>query len=60
MQFAPSAEQQLIRDSARDFLAARAAPEQLRAALHIPCGYDAELWRQMAGELGWSGLAIAA
>ncbi len=60
MQFAPSAEQQLIRDSARDFLAARAAPEQLRAALNSPCGYDAELWRQMAGELGWSGLAIAA
>jgi len=60
MQFAPSAEQQLIRDSARDFLAARAGPEQLRASLHSPCGYDAELWRQMAGELGWSGLAIPA
>jgi alkylation response protein AidB-like acyl-CoA dehydrogenase len=60
MQFAPSAEQQLIRDSARDFLAARAGPEQLRAALHTPAGYDAQLWRQMAGELGWSGLAIPA
>jgi alkylation response protein AidB-like acyl-CoA dehydrogenase len=58
MQFAYSDEQQLIRQSARDFLAAR-APAALRAALGRPPGYDPELWREMARELGWAGLAIA-
>ena len=58
MQFAHSEEQRLIRDSARAFLAARAGPEQRRAAMQEPCGYDPQLWQQMAGELGWTGLAI--
>jgi len=58
MQFAHSEEQQLIRESARSFLAARAGAAQVRAAMEQPGGYDGELWRQMAGELGWSGLAI--
>jgi alkylation response protein AidB-like acyl-CoA dehydrogenase len=58
MQFSHSEEQQLIRASARDFLAAHADPARLRATLGAPPGYDAELWRQMARELGWSGLAL--
>jgi alkylation response protein AidB-like acyl-CoA dehydrogenase len=57
MQFAYSDEQQLIRQSARDVLAAHAASR--RASFLRPPGYDPELWRQMAGELGWAGLAIA-
>jgi alkylation response protein AidB-like acyl-CoA dehydrogenase len=60
MQFAHTEEQRLIRESARSFLAARAGPTQLRAALEQPGAYDAQLWREMAGELGWAGLAIAA
>jgi alkylation response protein AidB-like acyl-CoA dehydrogenase len=59
MQFAHSDEQQLIRESARALLSARAGAAQLRAAMEQPGGYDRELWQQMAGELGWTGLAIA-
>ena len=57
MQFVHSEEQQMIRASARDFLNGYPS-ERMRAAMHAPGGYDAALWRQMAGELGWSGLAI--
>jgi len=59
MQFAHTEEQRLIRESARSFLSARAGAAQLRAALEQPGGYDAQLWREMAGGLGWAGLAIA-
>jgi len=58
MQFAHSEEQQLIRENARSFLAERAGASQLRAAMDQPGGYDAQLWRQISGELGWTGLAI--
>jgi alkylation response protein AidB-like acyl-CoA dehydrogenase len=58
VQFAHSEEQLLIRDSARSFLAEHAGPQQVRAAMAARGGYDAALWQQMAGELGWSGLAI--
>jgi alkylation response protein AidB-like acyl-CoA dehydrogenase len=58
MQFAHTEDQRLIRESARTFLGARAGAAQLRAALLQPGGYDAQLWRSMAGELGWTGLAI--
>jgi alkylation response protein AidB-like acyl-CoA dehydrogenase len=58
MQFAPSQEQLQIRDAARSFLDAHASSERVRAALGQPGGYDASLWQQMAGELGWAGLAI--
>lgn len=59
MQFVHSEEQRLIRESARSFLAARADAAQLRAAMSQPGGYDLGLWREMAAELGWAGLAIA-
>jgi alkylation response protein AidB-like acyl-CoA dehydrogenase len=59
MQFIHSEEQRLIRESARAFLVARAGAAQRRAALSQPGGYDAQLWRAMAAELGWTGLAIA-
>jgi alkylation response protein AidB-like acyl-CoA dehydrogenase len=58
MQFAHSEEQLLIRDSARALLAERAGSAQVRAAMAAPGGYDEALWQQMAGELGWTGLAI--
>jgi alkylation response protein AidB-like acyl-CoA dehydrogenase len=59
MQFMHSEDQQLIRESARTFLAAHAGPARLRAAIAASCGYDEGLWRRMSGELGWTGLAIA-
>ena len=58
MQFAHSEEQRLIRESARSYLAARAGAAQVRAAMGEPAGYDQQLWQEMAGELGWTGLAI--
>jgi alkylation response protein AidB-like acyl-CoA dehydrogenase len=58
VQFVHSEEQQLIRDSARELLAAHATPAQVRATLQQPLGYDPELWRQMSSELGWVGLAL--
>jgi alkylation response protein AidB-like acyl-CoA dehydrogenase len=58
MQFIHSEEQGLIRDAARDLLAERADPAHLRAAMAAPGGYDADLWRQISGELGWAGIAI--
>ena len=57
MQFVHNEEQQLIRQSARSVLSARAGSEALQAALRAPAGYDAALWRTF-GELGWTGLAI--
>ncbi|HKD55186.1 MAG TPA: acyl-CoA dehydrogenase family protein [Steroidobacteraceae bacterium] len=58
MQFIHSEEQQLIREAARDLLGARADAAHVRAAMAAPGGYDADLWRQMSTELGWTGLAI--
>ena len=58
MQFSHSEEQLAIRDAARSFLAEHANPARLRAALALPGGYDPKLWQQMAGELGWAGLAV--
>ena len=57
MQFAHNEEQQMIRASARTLLA-QYGSERLRAAMREPGGYEAALWRQISGELGWSGLAI--
>jgi len=58
MQFVHSEEQQMIRASARTFLDSYDST-RLRAALVAPGGYEAALWRQISGELGWCGLAIA-
>jgi alkylation response protein AidB-like acyl-CoA dehydrogenase len=57
MQFVHSEEQQMIRASARTLLAPYGS-ERLRAAMREPGGYEGTLWRQISGELGWSGLAV--
>ena len=57
MQFVHSEEQQMIRASARELLRGYSS-ERMRAAMQAPGAYDAALWRQMSGELGWSGLAL--
>src|SRR5215469_3911321 len=58
MQFIHSEEQRLIRDAARNLLGERADDAHVRAAMAAPGGYDADLWRQMSGELGWTAIAI--
>jgi alkylation response protein AidB-like acyl-CoA dehydrogenase len=57
MQFVHSEEQQMIRASAHELLGAYDSA-RLRAALAAPGGYEARLWQQVAGQLGWCGLAI--
>ena len=52
-------EQQLLKDTARDFLAANAPVEQLRQLRDSKdaLGYSQELWQQMA-ELGWASIIL--
>jgi alkylation response protein AidB-like acyl-CoA dehydrogenase len=47
-----------LRDSVRDFLAAKSGEQQVRAAIETGRGYDDALWRQMADQLGLPGLAL--
>jgi alkylation response protein AidB-like acyl-CoA dehydrogenase len=59
MQFAFTGEQTLIRETARKFFDQHASSQHMRAALQTADGYDSQLWNQLAGELGWAGIAIA-
>jgi alkylation response protein AidB-like acyl-CoA dehydrogenase len=47
-----------LRDSVRDFLAAKSGEQSLRAAIDTERGYDDSLWQQMAGQLGLPGLSL--
>ncbi|WP_328318059.1 acyl-CoA dehydrogenase family protein [Streptomyces sp. NBC_00388] len=53
-------EQDEIRRTLRALLTKRCGPERVRAAVATPAGYDHELWRTLAGQLGLPGLAIPA
>jgi alkylation response protein AidB-like acyl-CoA dehydrogenase len=58
LRFELSDEQQLLRSSARDFLAAEMPLEKTRRSMeHDPRGYDAEAWRRFA-EMGYLGLVV--
>jgi len=57
MDFAFSEEQELLRKTARDFLAQRAPMKHVRAMIEDERGYSPELWREIA-ELGWAGLVL--
>jgi alkylation response protein AidB-like acyl-CoA dehydrogenase len=59
MQFAFTNEQQLIRDTARRFFEERADSAALRRAIGGASGYDANTWRTLSQEMGWSGIALA-
>lgn len=58
MEFAFTAEQNLIRETARAFCDANASSGRVRAVMETPVGYDAAVWEQMAAEMGWAGIAI--
>ena len=58
MDFAFNDEQQEIKSTAREFIAARFKPEKVRELAESASPYDEGLWGQMC-ELGWPGIAIA-
>jgi alkylation response protein AidB-like acyl-CoA dehydrogenase len=57
MYFDLTDEQQAIRSTARDFLAARYKSERIRALAEGGVGFEQSDWEEMA-ELGWPGLAL--
>ncbi len=57
MYFDLTDEQQAIRSTAKDFLAARYKSERIRELADSETGFDPSGWEEMA-ELGWTGLAI--
>jgi alkylation response protein AidB-like acyl-CoA dehydrogenase len=57
MDFGFNDEQQEIKRTARDFLAARFTPEKVRELAESE-SYDEGIWREIC-ELGWPGIAIA-
>jgi alkylation response protein AidB-like acyl-CoA dehydrogenase len=50
-------DQELIRSTAREVLAGRAATAGVAAVAEDPAGFSADLWKEMV-ELGWPGLAV--
>ncbi|MEU9123400.1 acyl-CoA dehydrogenase family protein [Streptomyces sp. NPDC048506] len=51
-------EQHEIRRTLRELLHKRCGPDEVKAAVRTPAGYDEQLWHQMAGQLGLPGLAL--
>ncbi|GGV92553.1 acyl-CoA dehydrogenase [Streptomyces gelaticus] len=58
MDAAFTAEQDEIRRTLRELLAACCAPDDVRSAVRTAGGYDPELWRRLAQDLGLPGLAL--
>ena len=57
MDVLPNEEEQMLKNSAREFLEAESPPSLARGMEQDELGYPPALWRQMA-DLGWLGLAI--
>jgi len=57
MDFAFSEEQEMLRKSARDFLAKECPPKVVRRLIEGEDAYDPTLWKKIA-ELGWTALGI--
>ncbi|MFF2846897.1 acyl-CoA dehydrogenase family protein [Streptomyces sp. NPDC058001] len=53
-----TAEQDEIRRTLREFVAKRSGPDEGRAAVRTPAGYDTALWATLSGQLGLPGLAL--
>jgi len=58
MDFRFSEEQLELQAMARSFLEEASGPEQIRAAMQTPLGYDEKVWKQIATELGWACVHI--
>jgi len=58
MNFAFNEEQEELRAMARSFLADHSSPERVRAAMSSDLGFDTEVWKRIATELGWSAVTI--
>jgi alkylation response protein AidB-like acyl-CoA dehydrogenase len=58
MQHGDSADGARLRTTARGFLTRTATEAEARRLMATDAGYDEALWRRMASELGWQGLAI--
>jgi alkylation response protein AidB-like acyl-CoA dehydrogenase len=57
MDFAFTEEQELLRETAREFLSAECPITRVRELMEAESGFDRDLWSQIA-ELGWIGLPI--
>src|SRR5258708_1215291 len=57
MDFAFSEEQEMLRASARDFLAKECSSKAVRKLMESSDAYDAALWKKIVG-LGWTALGI--
>ncbi|MGP8301149.1 acyl-CoA dehydrogenase family protein [Streptomyces inhibens] len=53
-------EQHEIRRTLRELLHKRCGPDEVKSAVRTPPGYDEQLWRQLAAQLGLPGLALPA
>lgn len=58
MDFALSADQQLIKENVHALLGETAGPERRRKVLDSAAGWDDTLWGALAGEMGYAGLMI--
>ncbi|MFF0496161.1 acyl-CoA dehydrogenase family protein [Nocardia aobensis] len=58
MDFEFTAEQQLLRDTVTEFLAARYDLEKSRAAARVGAGHQPEIWRGFAEEVGILGASL--
>ncbi|HTV94936.1 MAG TPA: acyl-CoA dehydrogenase family protein [Steroidobacteraceae bacterium] len=59
MNFSFTTEQSLIRETARQFFDEHGVSSKIRAAIARRPGYDESLWRLLAQEMGWAGIALA-
>ena len=58
MNFAFSSEQEEFRQSLRRFLADKSPAAEVRRLMETDEGYDPQVWKQLADQLGLQGLAI--
>ncbi len=58
MHFAFNEEQAELRSTARSFLAEYSSSDRVRQAMESELGYDPEVWKRIAGELGWPAVLI--
>ncbi|MFD0418131.1 acyl-CoA dehydrogenase family protein [Streptomyces sp. NPDC127108] len=58
MDAALTAEQDEIRRTLREIVTKRCGPDDVKAAVRTPAGYDTGLWAALAGQLGLPGLAL--